>query len=228
MPFRTLRWLVVASLFTLLPAVGRAQYTIKEAETEPPKELDKSIGDLLGKNAVQLMDSKGDLLCEVWFRKEVPSDATAQQIKNGLTFHELQETTLLGAIRVDKQITDYRKQKIKPGVYTLRLAFQPMDGDHMGTAPNPEFCLLVRAEDDKKPDPLKDAKQLHELSIKVAATSHPGVLLLFPATDPGEAAKLVKMPENTWVVTRRLDITAKGQKATLVIGLTLVGVSSAA
>ena len=228
MPFRTPRSVAAALVLVLMPVAGRAQYTIKEAETDPPKELDKSIGDLLARNAVQFLDSKGDLLCEVWFRKDVPSDATAQQVKNGLTFREVQETTLLGAIRVDKQITDYRKQKIKPGVYTLRLAFQPMDGDHMGTAPYQEFCLLVRAEDDKKPDPLKDAKQLQELSTKVAGTSHPAILLLFPGKDPGEAAKLVKMPENTWVVTRRLDVSAKGQKATLVIGLTLVGVSSAA
>src|SRR5262249_47951408 len=145
---------------------AQAQYTIKEAATDPPEELDKSIAGLLTKNAVQLLDSKGDLLCEVWFRQDVPSTANAQQLKNGLAYQDLQETIVMGAPRVAKPITDYRKQKLKAGVYTLRLAFQPMDGDHMGTAPNPEFCLLVRASDDKKPDPLKDAKQLHDLSIK--------------------------------------------------------------
>ena len=40
-------------------------------------------------------------------------------------------------------------------VYTLRLAYQPMDGDHMGTAPYSEFCLLVGAEMDTKPDLLE-------------------------------------------------------------------------
>ena len=29
---------------------------------------------------------------------------------------------------------------------------QPMDGDHMGTAPYNEFCLLIPADKDKKPD----------------------------------------------------------------------------
>jgi hypothetical protein len=229
MAFRSLRWLAAMAMLAILPLTSaRAQYTIKEAETDPPQELDKSIAGLLNKKAVQFLDGKGDLLCEVWFRQDVPSTATAQQLKNGLAYHDLQETTLLGALRVDKAITDYRKQKIKPGVYTLRLAFQPQDGDHMGTAPYQEFCLLVRATDDKKPDPLKDAKQLHDLSIKAAGTSHPAVLLLFPVKDPGDTAKLVKMEDNTWVVARRLEVATKDGKGTLPIGLALVGVSSAA
>jgi len=53
-------------------------------------------------------------------------------------------TTLLGALRVHKTEIDYRKQKLKEGVYTLRLAYQPADGDHMGTAPNAEFACRSR------------------------------------------------------------------------------------
>src|SRR5205807_6737297 len=100
------------------------------------------IAKLLTDRSIQLLDQKGTPLCELWFRKEVPAKATPEQIKNGLTYRELDETTLLGAIRIDQLMTDYRKQKIKPGVYTLRLGFQPMDGDHMGTAPYNELGLV--------------------------------------------------------------------------------------
>jgi hypothetical protein len=229
MLFRTPRWVIAAALLIAWPALAPAQpYTIKEAETAPPKELDKGIADLLSPKAVQFLN-KGELVAEVWFRKEVPSGATPQQLKNGLTFEEIPETTLLGAIRFAKAVTDFRKQKIKPGVYTLRLGVQPMDGDHMGTAPSPYFCLAVPAAADKKPGPMKDAKDLQELSMKATGGSHPGVFFLATdVKDPGAAPKLVSLSDGLWVVTQRVEATAKGQKGTLVIGLTLVGTSPAA
>ena len=80
-------------------------------------------------------------------------------------YTSLDETTVMGAVRFPEVWADFRKYKIKPGIYTLRLAIQPMDGDHMGTAPYNEFCLLAPAERDTKPD-LMDPTELHELSFK--------------------------------------------------------------
>ena len=80
---------------------------------------------------------------------------------------------------VVKPLTDYKKQRIPAGLYTLRLAIQPQDGDHMGTAPYNEFCLFCPAAEDKKPDPLT-VKDLRELSTK-STDNHPGVFVLFPA-----------------------------------------------
>ena len=59
-------------------------------------------------------------------------------------------------------MTDYRKQKVPAGVYTLRLALQPVSDDHGGTAPYRDFCLLSPAADDRKPD-LLSPKALHAL-----------------------------------------------------------------
>src|SRR5262249_14377974 len=146
-PAMTFRTVGTAAALVLLAAAvtarAQAPYSIKEAKTAPPKELKPAVAKLLDDNAVQLLDSKGTLICEVWFRKEVPAKATPEQVKNGLTLREIPETTVLGALRVHKTMIDYRKQKIKEGAYTLRLAYQPSDGDHMGTAPNNEFCLPV-------------------------------------------------------------------------------------
>ncbi len=210
------------------PVRAQGPFTIKEGITPAPKELSGAVGALLDTKTVQLLDAKGNALCEVWFRKEVPAKATPVQVKNGLTYREMEETTLLGAIKIEKALNDYRKQKIKEGVYTLRLGFQPSDGDHMGTAPNNEFCLLVPAADDKDPAPLMP-KLLQEKSAKASGGTHPAVLLLFPAdTKPGAAAKLAKDSSNHWTVTRPVEVKAGDAKAMLGIVLTLVGVSSAA
>jgi hypothetical protein len=211
-------------LLAALPGQA-ADYSIKVVNEAPPKDVKEPIRKLLGEQAVQLLDGKGEPLVEVWFRKEVPGKATEAQIKNGLTYHEIPETTLFGAMRVLKQITDYRKQKVMPGVYTLRLAFQPMDGDHMGTAPYSEFLLASPAADDKGAGTLSP-KALHEMSAK-STNNHPGVFLLFPAKDAGEP-KLTNKGDGHWVLTIKQDVTVGGKKATLGVGLTLIGTSSSA
>ncbi len=202
-------------------------YSIKTVEkTSVPKQVQEPIRKLLDERGVQLLDAKGDVLAEMWFRKDVPAKATDAQVKNGLTYSEVTESTVFGAIRFPKQITDYRKQKIPAGVYTLRLAAQPMDGDHMGTAPYSDFLLLSPAAEDKKPD-IMEAKQLQEMSGKTTG-SHPGVLLLFPGKGAAAAPKLEKKEENHWVLLLLLDAKAGEKKAKLPIGLTLIGVSSSA
>jgi hypothetical protein len=144
-----------------------------------------------------------------------------------LTFRDnLKETTVLGAIQFQQAGTDYRKQKIMPGIYTMRLGFQPMDGDHMGTAPNPEFCLLVPAAEDKDAANV-EPKQLHEMSKKASGTSHPAVLLLSPLETVKDSMQLTNK-EGTWVLERKQAVAADGQKAAIGLGLTLIGVSPAA
>jgi hypothetical protein len=222
-----LRNLTAVALLLLLAFAARAaDYSAKVADSAAPKELDESIRKLLNDKCVQLLDAKGGLVAEVWLRKELPAKATEAQIKNGLTYRELPQTTVMAALRVVKPMTDYRKQKIKEGVYTLRLAIQPQDGDHMGTALYSEFCLACPAADDKKPDTM-EPKDLHELSKKSTA-GHPCVFLLFPGKDAGDAPKVMDKGEGHWVLFFKQDVNADGKKATIGVGLTLIGTSPSA
>jgi hypothetical protein len=204
-------------------------YSVKEAKTAPPEGLKEAIAKALDERSYQFVDQKGNLLCELWFRKEVPANATPEQVKNGLTYRELPEGSLLAVVNFPKGTTDYRKQKLKAGVYTLRLGFQPENGDHMGTAPYNEFCLLTPAADEKALAPLS-AKDLQENSTKASGTAHPAVLLLFPVTvkEAGAAAKVVDKGEGHFVLTLKLELKVGDQKVDLGVGLTLVGVSSGA
>ncbi len=221
---------VVAALVLAAPARAADPYAIKvQDNAEPPKELNAAVRKLLEEKAVQFSDDKGNLLAEIWFRKELPAKATEAQVKNGLTYQELAQTTLLGAVRVKDALNDYRKQKIKPGAYTMRLAIQPMDGDHMGTAPFSEFLLLLPADADAGKDTL-EPETLHDFSKKASGTGHPAVFLLFPVApkELGKAPRLEKKEGNHWVLSVTRDVNASGKKTTLGVGLTLVGASPAA
>jgi hypothetical protein len=219
-----LRWaaavLVLAA--TLSAAQETSKYGVKTVKAAPPKELDESIRKLLPDDAVQFLDPKGGLIAELWFRKEVPSDATAELLKQGPTYHEVAATTVLGAVRFAKNWSDYRKQKVKAGVYTMRLGFQPQDGDHMGTAPYPDFALLVAAAEDKSAGTM-DPKKLYEASKDSTGAAHPVVFLLYPNAKPAAAPQVGTRPGNQVVVNTRTAVRAKGTEAVLGISLTLVG-----
>ena len=213
-------------LLVALPAWAAPVYTIKMIDEAPPMEVAETIRPLLAEKCVQLFDPKEELLAEIWFRKALPAKATDAQIQNGLTYAEVPETTLVGALRVVKQTMDYRKQKIKPGVFTLRIAHQPMDGDHMGTAMYNDFCLALPAAEDKKPDRM-EVKALHEISAKTT-NSHPGVFMLFPGKEAATEPKLVNKGSGHWVLMIKQDVTIGDKKTTIGIGLTLVGSSPSA
>lgn len=214
--------MLLGLLWIAAPAVwADGKYTVKAAMTPPPQEVNEPIRKLLNEQSLQVLNDKGTVICEIWFRKSVPVKATPEQIKNGLTYREVEESTVFGAIRFDQPSTDYRKQKVKPGAYTLRLGYQPMDGDHMGTAPYPDFLLLLPAKLDQKPD-LMETKELREMSAKAIGMSHPGVMELYPNEKPEDQPQVVDKGNNTWVLFLTEPVSVDNQKAAKGLGLGLV------
>lgn len=217
---------VLTVLLLTLPAAAAGKLAVKVGDGPPPKEVSEPIRALLTERVYQVQDAAGQLVAEFWFRKELPAKATAEQIKNGLTYKEIEESTVIGAVRFAQLFTDYRKQKIKPGVYTLRMGLQPQDGDHMGTAPYPDFCLLLPAALDAKAD-LLETKDMRELSVKSTPGSHPAVMLLFPNDKPTAMPEVQNKGMDTWTLSFKQDVLADKQKASLGIALTVAGHTSA-
>jgi hypothetical protein len=223
----TCRLIAAAALLALAgPAAAQGQLTVKVEDAPPPAELSAPVRALLDSKAMTVSDDKGAAVLTVWPRKVLESKAAADKAASGLTYLDLPETVLVGAVRFAQTFTDFRKQKVKPGVYTLRLSNQPMDGDHMGTAPYNEFLLLAHAGQDQKPE-LMEIKALHEMSSNTTSRKHPGVVLLFPNAKPADAPKIEPQPNDIQVLTFKVPATAGGQKAAMGIGMVVVGVTMA-
>jgi hypothetical protein len=226
---KTVGLLSLAFVVWTIPAACAADnpYAIKVVEnTSVPNEASEAVAKLLSDRCVQFVNGQGDLVAEWWFRKGAPAKATDAQMQNGLTYRELPETTLIGLVRLSQPLADYRKQKVMPGVYTVRLAIQPVTDDHFGTAPEPEFCLLCPAAEDKDPACLAP-KSLWELSTK-STGKHPAVLLLISGKGAKAEPRLVNNGASQWVLQFRLEVEVAGKTATLSMGLTLIGSSPSA
>ncbi|HYH69260.1 MAG TPA: hypothetical protein VD866_31495 [Urbifossiella sp.] len=215
---------LAAALF-LLPAALAARpddpFAAKLEATDTPAALAEPVRAALSKDA--LVVRAGDaVVMRVWFRDAIPVKATPEQLKNGITYREIPEGALVGAVEFPKAFTDFRKQELAAGVYTLRFAVQPDIGDHDGTAPHPDFCLLSAAAKDRSAEPM-EKKDLIELSSLVNEGKHPAVLLLFPNFDKGTAPKVLGKGDGVWVATTRRAVNAGGEKATLGFAVTVAG-----
>lgn len=71
--------------------------------------------------------------------------------------------------------SDFREQRIPPGLYTARYSLHPEDGDHMGVAPSRDFAVLSPAALDKDAKANLEFKPLVEQSKKVG-NPHPTIL----------------------------------------------------
>jgi hypothetical protein len=202
--------------------VGAAdKYAVKREAADAPAELTGEIRKLLPKECEVVSEETGPF-ARFWFRAELPGKATAQQIRNGLTFQEVVETCVLGAVKFDRAFVDYRKQEIAAGVYTLRLAYQPENGDHKDSAPHTDFALLVPADKDPKAEEM-EPKALYKLSFASTGGEHPGVLLLYPGDGKGMAAKVQDRGSGVWTLNVPRPVVSPDGKAAFGFGITIAG-----
>lgn len=212
-------------LFALLAGVATAappKLALSTAEADPPKEVADAVAKLVDKQSHTVTSEDGAVSLSVWFRTELPTTASADQIKNGLTYREIGEGTLLGVVRFDKPFIDFRKQEIAAGVYTLRVAVQPDTGDHTDTAPHQDFALLVPAAADTSADAI-EVKDLVKLSLKATGGDHPGVMLLYPHYGTEAKAELVTQKDGPRCVRVRRPVTGGDTKAALGVSLVVDG-----
>ena len=218
----------LGGILTIAGAGEKGKFSVKSAESGPPKELSEPMRKLLSNESVQFADSSGKAIAEIWLRNGIPTDATPEQIKNGATWREIKQSEVIGAIRFDRNWTDYRKQPIKAGVYTMRLAFQPADGKHGADVSEfQEFLVLLSPKTDTSPN-LMESKKLQEASSDAIDSGHPGVFMLVP-TKPGKTAEAVARPKEHWMLATKAGLSAAGKTsgAFIGVGINLVGHSPA-
>ena len=212
---KTLKLVLFTFALVLAATTGSAAaLALKVVDKTPPKELDPSIAAKLQKSAVQLLD--GDkAVYEFWFVSELP--LTAKPGSPAKALDSVKQAALLGAVSVPKALRDYREDELAGGVYTMRFALQPQDGNHLGSAEFLYFAVLVPSKLDTKPEGIADYKAVVKASSKETATDHPVILSVRPPSSPdGDAPKLFEpAPEHKSV---RVKVPARfGDEKTAVV-----------
>jgi len=140
----------------------------------PPSDLPAAISGMLQKDGAKIMGPSGSAYCEIWLRSTAPSGPKSTE--DAVALPTIPVGALVGALRWPAAGSDRRGQTIKPGLYTLRYAQHPVNGDHQGVAPQRDFFLMVPAAEDKDPNSTPGFNDVVAMSRKASGTPHPAVL----------------------------------------------------
>jgi hypothetical protein len=211
----------MAAMFVTPRLALGAELTLATADKAPPKGLESAITERLQGKCVQLLD-QGKPAVEFWFVNEVALSQKPAGLPKALD--SVKQATLLGAVNVAQARRDYRDDDLPAGVYTMRLALQPNDGNHLGTSEFTWFAVLVPAKLDPKPDAITDYKALVKASSKETSTDHPVILSLRPAgSADGESPKLIEPAPEHKSIRVRIPAKAGGESTSLVFEVVYEG-----
>jgi hypothetical protein len=215
-------FLLMFALAALASARVQAQgYTVDVTNDAPPPSLSAEIRDTLAPKGLRVTTPSG-LLCEIWLRKSVPGAAASQDL--GVIYPQLKMGVLVGAMVLNADVKDFRRQVVHAGVYTLRYALSPVNGNHQGVAPQRDFLVAIPADADKDPASLNE-NQTIEASKKSTSTNHPSVWSLMPGEGNASAKPEMKHDEadDFWLLQFSVPIAAGGAPAPVRMGLVVVG-----
>ncbi|MBI4604530.1 MAG: hypothetical protein HY721_21420 [Planctomycetes bacterium] len=201
-------------------SAAKKGYELKPLKETPPAEVAEKVREAVAPEGVRVVDPKGEPFADVWLRKSVPTQEAKQEL--GVKFGQVPEGTVLGVVRFHQKSSDFKGNAFPAGTYTVRLALQPVDGDHQGVSDTRDFVLLAPAKVDDKLDPLP-TKEAVKLSVQVSGIKHPTTLYLVKPLD--EDAKLPRLVEDEDLARWTLECEAPAEKggATVRLGIVLVG-----
>lgn len=204
-----------------LPATA-ADLTLATTEKSPPEGVAGEISAVLEATAIQLKNGEEPEI-EIWLRKETPLKDTPEEPRTAMK--AIAQGTLLGVMAVHKDRRDYRDDDIAEGVYTMRFALQPQNGDHLGTSVYPYYALLIPVAHDTSLDGIEGYDAVTEASSEDTATEHPVIVSLRPAdADDASEPKLTEPADDHKAVQVSLPATLpEGEKTSLSIEVVYKG-----
>ncbi len=188
--------------FVLSAAAALPQYKWEPAGP-PPAEAPPAVAAVLQKEGVKVVTSRGTW-CAIWLVAAAPSGPKSND--SAVDLPTIPEGAFLGVIQFPEKGEDRRGQGLKPGLYTLRYALHPVNGDHQGVAPQRDFAVLSPIAEDQDPSQRPGFEELMKSSRKASGTPHPAVLSIWQSRHEKQP-DVVREEDAGWVVHLKLGET---------------------
>jgi hypothetical protein len=203
--------------FCIFVALGACQsfaddYRVEVLNEGPPADsLSGDVAKQIADTGLVVTKDESRTVCQLWFCKQWPvADTTKSAADVNYPFAQGQ---LVGVLALKRKSGDFRDRDLSRGVYTLRYALQPVDGNHVGTFPTRDFLLMVNAENDTSAEPM-GVEKLVKLSAKALEASHPALMcLLKPSGDPKTLPAMRHDEDGDWWTVQFKGTTAAGDKS---------------
>ena len=201
----------------VLPVSVRAtpRYTTETLKEAVPVGVSGEVRACLERVALRVLDRKGRPFADLWLRRSLRLQKAREE--PGVEYGQIPEGSLLGIIRLHARGGDFRGGLFKAGVFTMRLATQPQDGDHLGVSDTRDFILLSPVKVDTKTKALS-TKEVTRLSVQASGRKHPLILYLIKLYD--KASKLPRIVEMEDLEYWVLDCEIRGAPTAKTAGST--------
>jgi hypothetical protein len=212
-------WLAIAT-----GATAENGLTLSVVDKPAPDGVEAEVKDAVVPKAYQVSDASG-VFYEFWFVPGLKASGFGGAAKE--TLDKVEEISVLGiAIVSNKEHHDFRDDPIDPGTYVMRLALQPKDGNHMGTAPYDTFAILVPAASDSELKKFHDHEMMVDLASENTVAEHPPIFSLQPFDEAGgDVPRLENNDEKEWEFLRlQFPVEAGGETKPLNVGLVVEGI----
>ena len=176
-----------------------ADPSLESFEEAPPEEVSAAVRESLGSRGFRILSDE-KVVMELWLRSEIPVKEEGGSGSLGISFGSLEKGTLIGVGRFPEEWADYKNNPIGAGVYTLRYAVQPADGNHIGRSQYRDFLLMLQAATDVE---VETSLGLDELVVQSHASTgkpHPGVIAIFPLYEDAPEPKLMRNEMDQWTL----------------------------
>ncbi len=212
---RSLIVLIFVVAFVPATTARQSGYKVESIAALTASSVSEAVRGALDSKGVRVIASDGKPLCEIWFRKEIPT--VKAEVPNA-NFGQIPEGTFVGVINFPAGASDFRGQGIKAGYYTLRYGLILNDGNHLGVSSYRDFFLLGLVAEDKDTAALSFDDMVKQ-SRNASGTGHPSPWNLLPATSSDGLPKIVKNDVEHII----LEVKVTTKSGPLAIGMIVVG-----
>jgi hypothetical protein len=188
--------LLVATALLAGPAL--AQHKL-ERGAALPEELPASLKDVVQADGFRIV-AGGKPFIEIWLNKAL--NAEDQPAGFDVVYTGFPEGSFLGVWRYVTDGSDFRGQRMKPGLYAMRYSHMPADGNHMGAAPIRDFVVLTPVSADSDPSTTPNYLDLMSLARKASGTGHPGSYPMVTPDGTEETTLVVDTHQHTILKTK--------------------------
>lgn len=199
--------LVMSGVVSIGTAKAQESFSLEAIDSAPKAD---SVSDALAQQFAgsgYRVKNGSRTICELWLAKQWDIDPSFKASKERL--YPFQQGQLIGLVHFSRKYSDFRKQTIPGGWYTLRFGLQPVDGNHEGTSIIRDFLLLINVAQDAG-DKKWETKDLFKASAESIGTTHPAMLSL-QLHSKGATASVVHEAEKEFQI---LHLVGKGVAGT--------------
>ena len=193
----------LAFLLGLWLPVAAGEFQIGSADPLREDQVSEAIRSAIQSQGVRVNGPDGKPVAEFWGRLMPFSGEPV--VEFGVRFDTIPEGAFLGVARFPEKGSDFRRQTVPPGLYTMRYGLHPEDGNHMGVAASRDFALLTPIAEDPEPSKNLGFDELVAMTLRVG-NPHPTILRV-EIPEGKQAPHLWENEYEHWV----LDLEAGGE-----------------